>query len=210
MTKRRKGDPSSDVNLPITPMLDMAFQLLMYFILTYHPSALEGEMDLAMANSNVITENIPQIKADPSNLPKDDKDELNVRVQMKGDNKYVTTLEEKTNTIARQVVGTPMEDRKQLRDTLNVKFKSRAEKIKQALKEKMETDRTVDPDKFKKEEIRKVSINVQGDRALRMGSVIEVMDDCRQAGDKAFKEAGFDASRQKISVNFGAPPEVGK
>jgi biopolymer transport protein ExbD len=212
VTKRRKGDPSSEVILPITPMLDMAFQLLMFFIITYHPSALEGEMDLAMAKSKTTT-GAPSIAA-PTNkdddLQKDDKDELNVRVQLKGDNKYVITLEEKTNAIDKQVVGTPMDDRKQLRDTLAVKFKSRAEKIKQALKDALEKDPKLDQDKFQKEEIKKASINVQGDRALKMGSVIEVMDDCRQAADKAFKEAGFDAAKHKISVNFGAPPEVGK
>ena len=34
--------------LPITPMLDMAFQLLTFFIMTYRPSALEGHMDLTL------------------------------------------------------------------------------------------------------------------------------------------------------------------
>jgi biopolymer transport protein ExbD len=34
------------VVLPITPMLDMAFQLLAFFIFTYHPSDLEGQMEL--------------------------------------------------------------------------------------------------------------------------------------------------------------------
>src|SRR2546423_10718335 len=41
-----EDDPG--VELPITPMLDMAFQLLMFFIMTYHPSALEGHMDLSL------------------------------------------------------------------------------------------------------------------------------------------------------------------
>src|SRR5438477_9504059 len=41
-------DEDQGVDMPITPMLDMAFQLLMFFILTYHPSALEGHMDLSL------------------------------------------------------------------------------------------------------------------------------------------------------------------
>jgi biopolymer transport protein ExbD len=41
------GGPVGGVNLNIiiTPMLDMAFQLLAFFIMTYHPSALEGHID---------------------------------------------------------------------------------------------------------------------------------------------------------------------
>ena len=44
----RHFKPSDDpgVQLPITPMLDMAFQLLAFFIFTYHPSDLEGQMEL--------------------------------------------------------------------------------------------------------------------------------------------------------------------
>src|SRR6516162_6865915 len=36
------------VVMPITPMLDMTFQLLFFFILNYHPNALEGQMDLSL------------------------------------------------------------------------------------------------------------------------------------------------------------------
>src|SRR3954467_5101865 len=34
---------SSEVEIPITPMLDMAFQLLTFFILTYRPAPTEGQ-----------------------------------------------------------------------------------------------------------------------------------------------------------------------
>lgn len=33
----------TEVELPVTPMLDMAFQLLTFFILTYHPQPTEGQ-----------------------------------------------------------------------------------------------------------------------------------------------------------------------
>ena len=51
MARRRKGDPVPEVELPITPMLDMAFQLLTFFVFTYHPSALEGQMELTLPAS---------------------------------------------------------------------------------------------------------------------------------------------------------------
>lgn len=36
----------SDTALFITPMLDMAFQIMTFFVFTYHPSALEGQFPL--------------------------------------------------------------------------------------------------------------------------------------------------------------------
>src|SRR5207245_2732815 len=45
MSRRRKGDAHPEVELPITPMLDMAFQLLVFFIITYHPPVGEGEFN---------------------------------------------------------------------------------------------------------------------------------------------------------------------
>ena len=37
--------PEVDLGIIITPMLDMAFQLLAFFVMTYHQSALEGHID---------------------------------------------------------------------------------------------------------------------------------------------------------------------
>ena len=51
MPTRRKADPVLEVELPITPMLDLAFQVLLFFILTYHPSQLEGQMDLTLPDA---------------------------------------------------------------------------------------------------------------------------------------------------------------
>jgi biopolymer transport protein ExbD len=45
MRRRNKAGLAAEVELPITPMLDMAFQLLVFFIFTYHPSLLEMHID---------------------------------------------------------------------------------------------------------------------------------------------------------------------
>ena len=42
--KKKKGDES--VEIPVTPMLDMAFQLLTFFILTYHPMPSEVQFGM--------------------------------------------------------------------------------------------------------------------------------------------------------------------
>jgi biopolymer transport protein ExbD len=41
-----KPRKQEDVEIPITPMLDMAFQLLTFFILTYHPAPTEGQFSM--------------------------------------------------------------------------------------------------------------------------------------------------------------------
>jgi biopolymer transport protein ExbD len=48
MAHRRHHEDASggvNLNLVITPMLDMSFQLLAFFIMTYHPSALEASIE---------------------------------------------------------------------------------------------------------------------------------------------------------------------
>ncbi len=57
---RREHKPGTDFvepDLPITPMLDMSFQLLAFFILTFNPAPTEGQIALAL----------PQDKGGPSN-----------------------------------------------------------------------------------------------------------------------------------------------
>jgi biopolymer transport protein ExbD len=43
---RKKQRPREEIKVPITPMLDMAFQLLTFFILTYHPAPTEGQFSM--------------------------------------------------------------------------------------------------------------------------------------------------------------------
>jgi biopolymer transport protein ExbD len=51
MSMRRrelKSGTGIEVELPIVPFLDMTFQILFFFIMNYHPSALEGQLDLSL------------------------------------------------------------------------------------------------------------------------------------------------------------------
>lgn len=43
MSRRKVNRSSEGVEVPITPMLDMAFQLLTFFVLTYKPVPTEGQ-----------------------------------------------------------------------------------------------------------------------------------------------------------------------
>jgi biopolymer transport protein ExbD len=44
--RARRGEPAEEVSFPVTPMLDMAFQLLAFFILTFQSPTTETRLDL--------------------------------------------------------------------------------------------------------------------------------------------------------------------
>jgi biopolymer transport protein ExbD len=48
MRKKRKRRQQSDVELNLAAMLDMAFQLLTFFILTFRPAPIEGQISLRL------------------------------------------------------------------------------------------------------------------------------------------------------------------
>lgn len=72
--RKRKGEAPVDVTLPITPMLDMSFQLLSFFILTFHPMPTEGQLSINLPNINAADK--PQ--EDPNPPDPDKKDEYTV------------------------------------------------------------------------------------------------------------------------------------
>ena len=49
--RKIKGDDK--ITLPITPMLDMTFQLLFFFIMNFNPADLEGQMDMSLPSEEV-------------------------------------------------------------------------------------------------------------------------------------------------------------
>ncbi len=58
-----------DIEIPVTPMLDMAFQLLTFFILTYRPAPAEGQfaMNLLPAQpATVISKEAPKDQSNNS------------------------------------------------------------------------------------------------------------------------------------------------
>src|SRR5271166_5105788 len=54
--RRPKKKPKSEgPNVPIAPMLDMAFQLLTFFVLTYHPAPQEGQFVMSLLPAQPAT-----------------------------------------------------------------------------------------------------------------------------------------------------------
>src|SRR5262249_45163516 len=80
VARTRKEEPPVDITLPITPMLDMSFQLLSFFILTFKPMPTEGQLAI----------NLPRLdatKTPPTDMPVPDdekKDEYRLTVHAGG------------------------------------------------------------------------------------------------------------------------------
>src|SRR5437763_10574206 len=66
MAYKRTRDKPVEVQLPITPMLDMAFQLMFFFLATYNPSSSkEGQMELSLpSKSEAAAKDPSQVKPD--------------------------------------------------------------------------------------------------------------------------------------------------
>lgn len=67
MKRRLQGD----VELPITPMLDMAFQLLTFFILTYRPAPTEGQIAMTLLPEIPATKIQTGSSSSPSSIPEE-------------------------------------------------------------------------------------------------------------------------------------------
>ena len=68
-----KKSKHQEVEIPITPMLDMAFQLLTFFILTYRPAPQEGQfaMNLLPASPAIKMDAVapPDVKSENKDVP---------------------------------------------------------------------------------------------------------------------------------------------
>jgi biopolymer transport protein ExbD len=165
MSRRRHKRPEEQLApvLPITPMLDMAFQIFAFFVVTYNPSGLEGQMELNLpALGEVKAEKQEDVDPKSSDvdvaLPaevtvvaKTVHDGVNDGIVFSGFNVELPAGPTQLNT----------QDPRALTEHLK--------KIQSTLQNKED-------------------IKLQCDRKLKWNRVIEVMDACRKAG---FKNIGF-------------------
>jgi len=158
MTKRRVGEPEQKVNLPITPMLDMTFQLLFFFIMNFHPADLEGQMDMSLPSEDVKAAHDKK-DVNPMSAPQKDKppefpSDLTVKVRTQGG-------EDANGGISAISVK-------------NLEGKEEPVKDLDGLKRFLEEKRATLTNKD--------AIKVLGDGKLRIKHVMKVMDVCRKAG----------------------------
>jgi biopolymer transport protein ExbD len=152
------------VVMPITPMLDMTFQLLFFFILNYHPNALEGQMDLSLPAPQ---ENKAKEQPDTPMPSGSETDEVPaqvkviVRTQQGTDSEGMisrVTVEELTGQTDIDVVNGKLDD-----------LRKHLERIGENVDNKK-------------------SVLIKADAKLKWGRIVQVMDACRKAG---FTDIGF-------------------
>jgi biopolymer transport protein ExbD len=162
MAHRSKPDPSLDVELPITPMLDVAFQVLLFFILTYHPAQfVEGQMELALPDAAKAQAATPlEAKPDPS-MPGEAElpSEITVVVRTKHDGSHDGGISQ--ISVQERQGSQDFPDQETLRKYL--------EEARSGLTNQND-------------------IKIRAESELKYGSVIEIMDACTRAG---FRSVGF-------------------
>jgi biopolymer transport protein ExbD len=180
---RRAAGGEAGVNLSvfITPMLDMAFQLLAFFIVTYHPSALERHIDgTLLPPANIAIQGKKDDKnATPVDTPPDDKDTVVVQV------KAVKQLEGKRREgeLSQIYLKTKEDANPELIVDSDQDLESGLKKLRDRLKTLQEKGG-------------KANINIAADTNLKHEFFIRVYDVCKAA---KFDNVGFVAPADAIT-----------
>jgi biopolymer transport protein ExbD len=173
MAHARSLGEGSEVLLPIPSFLDMAFQILAFFIFTYNPASMEGQIEMAMPASGEARAP-DQEQADPTKVP-DTELELTSELTVT----LTTGGEAATGAISSIAVEGA--------DLVSKAVYSTAKAIEDDLERGMPTFQN-----FLKGKqaglTNKDSIKIRADSALKYVFVVKVMDACSKAG---FKHIGF-------------------
>lgn len=161
MRRKRNAEEGPGVELPITPMLDMAFQLLTFFIFTYHPSALEVQMELNLPSAGEARAKDAR-DVDPSKSSDaviEEPSQVTIIATTHHDNNSGALSQLIVDGLAKTTVNNMKELNSYLRQLGGDANLTNKEKV-----------------------------TIQADPALRWSYVVEVMDACKKAG---FSNIGF-------------------
>jgi len=160
-----------NLGLIITPMLDMSFQILSFFIMTYHPSALEGHIPGSLAppvdvlkkgQENVVEDILNPSVPDEMILP-ELQDAITVIVKTDGNDPG------KPGKVLLQRKTSPTPD--QVEDAGNSTWKKARAALASELK-RLNAEGNVE----------KANIKIAADGDLMQQYVMEVYDVCKQSG----------------------------
>jgi biopolymer transport protein ExbD len=161
--KHRGGDEGLEVEIPVTPMLDMAFQLLTFFIFTYHPNeVVEGQMEMMLPGGGTYKaqkqEDVnPEAMSDPD---VDAQSKITLRVK--------TQRSEEGGSIQY-----PIE--------IEGLSKDSALSLKE-LEQRLVVMRGAEKSGEKIEGGGADSVKIEADRRLKWQFIVEIMDSCKRAG----------------------------
>ena len=165
---QKQAHRPTSVDMPITPMLDMTFQLLFFFILNYSPPTNEGEINYNLPPPDA-TQGPAAEKPDPSGAEQDDlelKSQVTVLVRTQHDGINDGVISE-----IRVQEGTSGETPIQTHDGKLDELITYLKKIRPGL-------------------VNQEDLFIQGDSRLKWSGMVNVMDACRKAG---FGNVGFKA-----------------
>ena len=181
------GGTGVQLGLIITPMLDMSFQLMAFFIMTYHPSALEGHIDGNLLPPTLVAQKGPK-SADP--LPKDDLPSIDEEPQLQDVLQVVVKAVAKGQTENNRKDGEPsliMLKRPEA-PTAPVTIADSNGELTDGLKKLTSELKKV----ISEPGASKANIKIEGDGDLKHMYLMQVFDACKQAGYQ--------------NISFVAPP----
>jgi biopolymer transport protein ExbD len=110
--KKTEKNPEVDINRVVTPMLDMTFQLLFYFVINFKPPISEGQIDLSLPKE----EEGKPLQAPEDKLDDEKADEY--RITVYGPRGYIESITFKSKAAEE---GLPVEN---MMDALEAKLKA--------------------------------------------------------------------------------------
>ncbi len=164
---RRTSDTGVEVELPVTPMLDMTFKLLFFFIVTFNPPALESQFDFPFPRSEGsrgAPEGEPRPPGQEIELPSD------LTVEIKAHEGGEIRLIVRDTAVAGHEIPDPLPLVDGRRPT------TKAELLTQYLKQK------------RKDLTNQNEIRIVADARIPYDWVVEVVDACIKAG---FRRVSF-------------------
>jgi biopolymer transport protein ExbD len=180
---KRTVDAPTEITLPITPMLDMTFQLMFFFLATFNPSSVrEGQMMLSLpAKSDAAAKSVDQVKPTSEAHKEEIEDKAIVTINLRG---YKDPLNR--GLISYLTINTDNANDEEL--------KGNPDERERALKEHLEKVKPVDDVKDKDGNKKVPTVRMAAESDVRWSQVMKMMDICYKTG---------------YQVSFIKPPDLG-
>jgi biopolymer transport protein ExbD len=178
---KRTVDAPTEVTLPITPFLDMAFQLMFFFLATFNPpSVKEGQMDMSLpSKSEAAAKDQSQVSPTSEAHKEDVDDKADITVNLRG---YQD--EQNRGLISALTITTTSGDEELKGDNKD----EREDQLRKRLKD-------LKPSGEGKDGKPKVPlVRMSAESAIRFQQLMRIMDVCYKAG---------------FQVSFAKPPDLG-
>ncbi len=171
MSKRKKPEePETQIVLPVTPMLDMTFQLMFFFLTTFNPPSLkEGQMDLSLPSKSEAAAKDPSQVSPTSEAHKEEiEDKSTVTISLRGQKD-----KENRGKISYITINTDNATDEEIKATEEDRERILGEKLK-----------TVKPAEVVDKEGRKKvpTVRMAAESDVRWSQVMRIMDVCYKTG----------------------------